>query len=174
MVDANTARLFNFVLMQISTGTIITGTNLLEGSTFQQSIILITEKNEQGATGFVVNKLFSKTLNQLEEFKHGLSFPLYNGGPVETEGLFFIHRRPDLIEGGKAIINDLYIGGNFKQAVHHINQKSIQQKDIKLFIGYCGWDAGELEAEIAEGSWLVMDVGMETVFDEHKKMPGLQ
>ncbi|MBC7589106.1 MAG: YqgE/AlgH family protein [Chitinophagaceae bacterium] len=143
--------------MQITAGFILTSTSSLDDSIFQQSIIFITEKNEQGTIGFVINKLFPKTLNQLEEFKHSLPFPLYNGGPVGTESLFFIHTRPDLIEGGTPIINGMYVGGNFKQAVHHINQKNILVQHIKLFIGYCGWDAGELEAEIAEGSWKVMD-----------------
>ena len=143
--------------MQITAGSILTSTSSLDDSIFQQSIIFLTEKNEQGATGFVVNKLFPKTLNQLEEFKHSLPFALYNGGPVATQGLFFIHRRPDIIEGGTPIINGIYVGGNFKQAIHEIDQKNILVHHIKLFIGYCGWDAGELEAEIAEGSWKVMD-----------------
>ncbi len=155
---------YTFITMHLITGSILTSTPLLDGSIFEQSIICITEKNEQGATGFVVNKLFSRTLNQLEEFKSSLPFPLYSGGPVETEGLFFLHRRPDLIEGGTPIINGIYVGGDFKQAVYHINQHDIQAKDIKLFIGYCGWDAGELEAEIAEGSWEIVGAGIETVF----------
>ena len=150
--------------MHISTGTILTSTSSLDGSIFEQSIICITEKNEQGAIGFVINKLFPQTLNQLEEFKHSLPFPLYNGGPVATESLFFIHCKPNLIEEGTSIINGIYVGGNFKQAVYHINQKNIQAKDIKLFIGYCGWDAGELEEEMAEGSWGIVNAAKETIF----------
>ena len=150
--------------MQVSTGTIITSTDLLKGSIFEQSIICITEKNEDGATGFVVNRSFPKALNQLVEFSSSPAFPLCNGGPVETEKLFFIHQRPDLIEDGKPVGNGIYVGGNFKQAVECINKGLVNSSHIKLFIGYCGWDAGELEAELEEGSWRVMDAGMEAVF----------
>jgi len=156
--------------MQIPVGSILTSSALLDDSVFEQSTICITEKNEQGATGFMVNKLFPQTLNQLEEFKQGLPFPLYKGGPVETESLFFIHRRPDLIEGGNPFVNGFYLGGNFEQAVHHINQRNMEEQDVKIFIGYCGWDAGELEAEIAEGSWRIVDTPIETVFDKWSGM----
>jgi putative transcriptional regulator len=67
------------------TGTFIQSTSLLDGSNFENSIIYITEHNDNGAVGFVVNKPFSRTLNQLEEFKQSISFPLYEGGPVDTE-----------------------------------------------------------------------------------------
>jgi len=105
--------------------------------------------------GFVTNKLFDRKLNKLEEFKHGIPFPLHDGGPVDREHLFFIHQRPDLIKGGTLVSNNIYLAGDFKTAVRLINDRTITGKDIKIFIGYCGWDANELEAEIAEGSWEV-------------------
>jgi putative transcriptional regulator len=108
--------------------------------------------------------LFPRTLNQLEEFKQGLTFPLYSGGPVEPEGLYFIHRSNNLIEGGTLVKDDLFFGGNFKQVVSLLNNQSIDEKDIKIFIGYCGWNAGDLEAEIAEGSWLITEENIEQIF----------
>jgi putative transcriptional regulator len=134
-------------------GTFIKSTPLLDDSFFEDSIILITESNENGAIGFVVNKPFARTLNELEEFRYSPAFPLYDGGPVDREHLFIIHRRPDLISGGDAVADNLYVGGNINDAVKYINNKTLTEKDIRLFIGYCGWDAAELEAEIAEGSW---------------------
>jgi len=89
---------------------------------------------------------------------------LYEGGPVEVEHLFFLHCRPDLIEGGTPVFDSVYLGGNFKQAVQCINDKLIATNDIKLFVGYSGWDGGQLEAEIAEGGWLVADTDASTIF----------
>jgi putative transcriptional regulator len=40
-----------------------------------------------------------------------------------------------------------------EQVIEAINTKSANKQEIQLFIGYCGWDAGELEAEVEEGSW---------------------
>jgi putative transcriptional regulator len=152
--------------MNINSGTFLISTPALQDSIFEKTIIFIAEYNEQGSLGFVINNVFPRTLNELVEFKHSKAFPLFDGGPVEKEGLFFLHRRADVIEDGKPVTNSVYMGGNFKQAVTCINNSSIQPNNIKLFIGYCGWNAGELEAEIAEGSWLILDVDIATVFEQ--------
>jgi putative transcriptional regulator len=137
-------------------GTFLQSTALLDDTIFEKVIIFLTEHNEKGAMGFVVNKPFPRKFNELEEFKTSLPFPLYEGGPVDQEHLFFIHQRPDLIKDGTLVTGDTYAGGDFATAVKLINNKTLTEKDIKLFIGYCGWDLHELEAEIAEGSWQVV------------------
>ena len=76
-----------------------------------------------------------------------------DGGPVDRDHLFVLHKQPNLIDGGKQLLNGLYLGGNMKQVIEFINTGSATQEEIQLFIGYCGWDAGELEAELEEGSW---------------------
>ena len=76
-----------------------------------------------------------------------------DGGPVDREHLFVLHKRPDLISEGEQITHDLYLGGNMQQVIEAINSSGATNQDIQLFIGYCGWDAGELEAEMEEGSW---------------------
>lgn len=151
--------------MNIKAGSILTSTALIDDANFEEATIYISEHNENGTIGFVVNKLFPRTLNQLEEFKYGRAFPLYDGGPVECEKLFFLHQRPDLIEGGKLINSSIYLGGNFKQAVRHINDAKIFENDIKLFIGYCGWDNKQLEKEVEEGSWLINEPSTKSVFN---------
>lgn len=152
--------------MNISSGSFIISTPALQDSIFENTIIFIAAYNRQGSLGFVINHIFPRTLNELVEFKHSKAVPLFDGGPVEKEGLFFLHRRADIIEDGKLVTDSVYIGGNFKQAVSCINNNTIQPNNIKLFIGYCGWDAGELEAEIAEGSWLILDADIATVFEQ--------
>lgn len=141
----------------INAGIYIKSTPLLDDTVFEKTVILITEYNEKGAMGFVVNKLFPRTFNELQEFSNSRPFPLYEGGPVDQEHLFFVHRRPELIRGGVLIAENIYLGGDFKAAVKHINNGTLPEQDIRLFIGYCGWDFGELDAEIAEGSWQVLE-----------------
>lgn len=139
--------------MNIRPGTIIKSTSALNNSFFEDAVILITVHNNQGAAGFVINKIFDRPLNALQEFSHLPPFPIYEGGPVDTEHLFFIHRRPDLVNESNKICDGIFSGGNFKQAVDAIQENSLSASAIKIFIGYCGWDYLELEAEIEEGSW---------------------
>lgn len=140
-------------MRNLKAGISIKSTALLNGSFFEETSILIVEHDEAGTTGFVTNKPFGKSLNDLIEFNHAKPFPLMDGGPVDRAHLFVLHKRPDLIEGGKQLINGLYLGGNMEQVIEAINNGSATQEEIQLFIGYCGWDVGELEAEMAEGSW---------------------
>ena len=134
-------------------GVCIKSTATLIGSFFEDTNIHIVEHNEEGSTGFVTNKSFGKSLHELNEFNHSKPFPLMDGGPVDRAHLFVLHKRPDLIDGGKQIIDGLYLGGNMEHVIKAINNMNVNQEEIQLFIGYCGWDLGELEAEIEEGSW---------------------
>jgi putative transcriptional regulator len=129
--------------------------------------IYITEYNEEGAMGFVVNKIFGRSFNELEEFKHSIHVSMWDGGPVDQEHLYFLHKRPDLIEGGILIADGVYLGGNLQQAVTGINNRTISSDQIKIFIGYCGWDTGELEEEIEEGSWEIMEGTKDDVFKSY-------
>lgn len=150
--------------MNIRAGTIIKSTAASETSVLNAAVIFITEYNAKGAMGFVINKPFFRMLNELQEFSHIRNFPLYEGGPVDTEHLFFIHRRPDIIEDGVHITENIFVGGNFTQAVNAINNYSITEKDIKICIGYCGWDYAQLEEELDEGSWEIADINPDAVF----------
>ena len=127
----------------------------LNGSFFEHTTILIVEHDEAGSVGFVTNKTFGKSLHELIEFNHSKPFPLMDGGPVDRDHLFVLHKRPDLIDGGEQIPNGLYLGGNMEQVIQAINTGNANPQEIQLFIGYCGWDEGELETELEEGSWII-------------------
>ncbi len=114
--------------------------------------------------GFVVNDIFPRTLNELEEFKQAGDIPLYQGGPMDLEHLYFIHRHADMIPGGEQVTAGIFIGGDFKKALSCLDKKMITDQDLKIFIGYCGWDPGQLEEEIAEGSWLTVNIPPRVIF----------
>ena len=140
-------------MSDLKAGIYIKSTDALNGSFFEHTTILIVKHNEEESLGFVTNKPFGKSLHDLIEFNHSKPFPLMDGGPVDREHLFVLHKRPDLIEGGEKMTNGFYLGGNMEQVIEAINNGSASQEEIQIFIGYCGWDAGELDAELEEGSW---------------------
>ena len=133
----------------------IKSTPALNGSFFEHSTILIVQHNEEGSLGFVTNKPFGKSLHELIEFNHSKPFPLMDGGPVDREHIFVLHQRPDLIEGGEQACDGFYLGGNMEQVIEAINTEIIAKDELQIFIGYCGWDKGELEAEVEEKSWII-------------------
>ncbi|MFX6724625.1 YqgE/AlgH family protein, partial [Acinetobacter baumannii] len=88
-------------------------------------------------------------------------------GPVETDSVHFLHQRPDLIEGGFAVTKNIYWGGNFEQVKILLQQKLLTQKDIRFYIGYSGWDAEQLEAEIKEKSWITRTATQQLIFSKN-------
>ena len=140
-------------MSDLKAGIYIKSTDALNGSSFEHTTILIVKHNEEESLGFVTNKPFGKSLHELIEFNHSKPFPLMDGGPVDREHLFVLHKRPDLIIGGEKMNNGFYLGGHMEQVIEAINNGSATQEEIQIFIGYCGWDAGELDAELEEGSW---------------------
>lgn len=151
--------------MELKAGIILQSSSLMEDIEFIQRLVFITEYNADGAMGFVIDNIFDRTLNELAEFSSSLPYPLYRGGPVDNEHLYFLHRRNDVITGGDHVTGDIYLGGDFTAAVAQINNHSLDTNHIKIFVGYCGWDANELEAEIAEGSWIISDKSLDAVFE---------
>ena len=141
--------------MELKAGIYIKSTDALIGSCFEHTTILIVEHNEAGSVGFVTNKPLGKSLHELIEFNYSNPFPLLDGGPVDRAHLFVLHKRPDLIDGGKLMTNGLYLGGSMEQVIEAINTRAVNQQEMQVFIGYCGWDIGELEAEVKEGSWIL-------------------
>jgi putative transcriptional regulator len=149
----------------IKAGSVLISAPSLDDPYFDKVVIYITEYNEKGALGFVMNQVFERKFNELAEFSTSKPFPLYEGGPVDREKLYFIHRIPGAIAAGTPVADGVYMGGNFKQAVHYINTANDAERTVRLFIGYSGWDAHELEGEIEEGSWLPVQASATTLFE---------
>lgn len=151
--------------MLLKPGIFVKASHALANTFFENALIYITEYNSAGALGFIVNQPFGRTLNELEEFKNCKPLHLFTGGPVDQEHLFMLHLRPDLVEDSIAVAEGVYMGGRLIQALEAINNNTITLQQCKLFIGYCGWDAAELEAEIEEGSWTIEYLPRSVLFD---------
>ena len=121
---------------------------------FNRSVILLADHNEEGSVGFILNKPLKYTINDLlPEIK--ANFKIYNGGPVEQDNLYFIHNIPHLIPNSIEISNGIFWGGDFELTKNLINQGLVKKKNIRFFLGYTGWDSEQLEAEMQSNSWIL-------------------
>lgn len=120
---------------------------------FNRSVILLADHNDEGSVGFILNKPLDYTINNLlPEIE--ASFVIYNGGPVEQDNLYFIHTVPELITDSIEISNGIYWGGDFELTKNLINQGEINKDEIRFFLGYTGWSANQLEDELESNSWI--------------------
>ncbi|RKT00120.1 YqgE/AlgH family protein [Flavobacterium sp. 123] len=121
---------------------------------FNRSVILLADHNQDGSVGFIINKPLKYTIHDLiPEIK--ANFKIYNGGPVEQDNLYFIHNVPDLIPNSVEISNGIYWGGNFESTKLLINSGKINKNNVRFFLGYTGWDGKQLESEMDSNSWIV-------------------
>lgn len=128
--------------------------SLMGDSSFSKSVVLLADLTENGSVGFILNKPLKLFVNDLvKEIEFPL--PVYKGGPVEQDSLYFIHKVPELIKNSIQIDDDLYWGGDYNDLVEGVNSKLIKDKDIRFFLGYSGWTKDQLFSEINEKSWIV-------------------
>ena len=120
---------------------------------FNRSVILLADHNQEGSVGFILNKTLKYTLRDLVP-EITAKFKIYNGGPVEQDNLYFIHNVPELITDSIEISNGIYWGGNFDLTSDLINQGKIKEDNIRFFLGYTGWDANQLENDMQSNSWI--------------------
>lgn len=121
---------------------------------FNRSVVLLAEHNEEGSVGFILNKPLEYDICDLiSDIK--VPFKVFNGGPVEQDNLYFIHKVPELIEGSVEISDGIYWGGDFEKTIKLINSEVITEKDIRFFLGYSGWDSLQLDQELTSKSWVV-------------------
>ena len=122
---------------------------------FNRSIVLLAEHNDEGSVGFILNKPLEYDIRDLIE-DINVPFQVFNGGPVEQDNLYFIHRVPHLIDNSIEISDGIFWGGDFDKTVELINQKVISKTDIRFFLGYSGWASLQLDQELDSKSWIVV------------------
>jgi putative transcriptional regulator len=135
---------------------------------FDRSVVLLCEHNDRGTFGLVLNQSTNLTLGDVLENMYS-EMPLFLGGPVEQNTLHFIHRLGQKIDGSIQVGEGIYWSGNFEEVRRLLNLGVIQATDIRLFIGYSGWGAGQLDKEMKQNTWIVTKTTAETLFETPTK-----
>ena len=123
---------------------------------FNRSVVLLADHSSEGSIGFILNKPLEYTIKDLVP-EVNCEFQVYNGGPVEQDNLYFIHKIPDLIPDSIEISLGIYWGGDFNKVLALIEEKIISPGDIRFFLGYSGWGESQLESELMSNSWVVIE-----------------
>lgn len=134
---------------------LIADPSILGDLSFHRTVVLICGIEDKSPMGFIFNKIYDFSLNEMvPEVSH--DFPLFYGGPVDTDQLFFIYNAKEaLFENSHLIQENLYLGGDIEQAFEAIRNKSLHPGNARFFLGYSGWSKGQLEQEIELNSWII-------------------
>lgn len=123
---------------------------------FNRSIVLLADHSDKGSIGFILNKPLEYTIKDLVPEVEA-TFKVYNGGPVEQDNLYFIHKIPELIPNSIEISLGIFWGGDFSKVSEQISNHTIKENDIRFFLGYSGWDTDQLEEELKANSWVITE-----------------
>ncbi|MEO9571728.1 MAG: YqgE/AlgH family protein [Polaribacter sp.] len=136
---------------------------ILNDSSFNRTIVLLTEHTANNSVGFILNRPLEYTINDLLP-EINCNFPIYQGGPVEQDNLYFVHKIPELLPDSIEVANGIYWGGNFESLKKLLNNKSLNSSDIRFFLGYSGWGKEQLNDEMNQNSWFVGENDFENIF----------
>jgi len=136
---------------------------ILNDSSFNRSIILVTEHTSNSVVGFILNRPLNYTVNDLLP-EINCHFPVYQGGPVEQDNLYFVHKIPQLLSDSIEVANGIFWGGNFEALKDLLNNEALKTSEIRFFLGYSGWKKDQLEQEMNQNSWFVEENDFENIF----------
>ena len=109
--------------------------SIIGDMSFNRSIIIIADHNSEGSIGFILNKPLEFTLQDLiPEIE--IPYKVYNGGPVEQDNLFYIHKIPEHIPNSIEISQGLYWGGNFEKVTELIQEGKLNNSRAKRIYAY--------------------------------------
>lgn len=140
-------------------GDILISEPLMNDFHFGRSVVLLVDHSEaDGTFGVIVNKQLDVSVNQLVDDFPDFDAPIYLGGPVAEDQIFFMHTLGNLIPDACKIMEGLYWGGDNKTLDTLIATGIANEDNVRFFLGYSGWESGQLVGELVRNSWLVSHV----------------
>lgn len=128
---------------------------LLSDGFFNRSVVYLTNHSNEGAVGFSLNFKTQFMLRDVRpQVKQG-NFPIYEGGPVAKNQLFFMHTLGHDIPDTFQVSDNIFVGGDFNELIHLIEHGKVKSYQVRFFAGYSGWEENQLENEIKNKHWLV-------------------
>jgi len=146
-------------------GKILISEPFLPDTFFNRSIVYLTDHTPQGSVGFILNKKLDLQVGAAIEGFEGWNENLSMGGPVAPDTLHYLHNLGDLIPNSVLVEGSIYWGGDIDTIKELIKTGKINQSQIRFFLGYSGWSAGQLERELKENSWVIAKVNSNIVLN---------
>mgnify|MGYP005749954649 FL=1 len=142
----------------------------MDDPNFVRSVTLVCQHDDEGAMGLVINHpadyRFGELLDQMkiETAQAGLAdIPVLAGGPVQADRGFVLHDDPRPWDSSLRLGNGLAVTTS-RDILEAIARGDGPARWL-LALGYAGWTAGQLEAEMAANSWLTVPADAGVVFD---------
>ncbi|MGZ3862709.1 MAG: YqgE/AlgH family protein [Bacteroidia bacterium] len=148
-------------------GQILVARPFLNDGEFKRTVIFLAEHNDQGSLGFILNKPMHLTLKDVLPGMDDLKIPVYYGGPVAQNQLFYVHTAGKEIKNSLHIQSNYYWSGDFAEVIDMLKTRRMSPSQIRFFIGYSGWGEQQLEKELNEKAWANLDSFTTEILNKH-------
>ena len=144
---------------------------VLPDPNFSRTVVLLCNHDDEGSFGLVINR--SAPINSKEVFAEmGMSeYPsgkIYVGGPVSPSQVFYLCRSEEPLPELETICEDVYLGMSWELLDNLMTRLKDPEKNIRFYLGYSGWGAGQLAGEMTRLSWLTSQACGKFVFQENE------
>jgi putative transcriptional regulator len=151
-------------------GRILISEPFLMDNYFKRSIVLITEHSSEGTVGFVLNKPVNMKVNEIMADFPEIDAIVSLGGPVQNNTLHYLHTMGDIIPGSMRVIDNIYWGGEFDVIKKLLSTHSLNNQNIRFFLGYSGWQSNQLDDELSDNAWVVADINPAEIMSPMNKL----
>ena len=126
---------------------------------FGRKTVFLCDHDRDGTVGIVLDNGTGRRLKEVlpESEAWGIDHEVFLGGPVHDDSLFFLHTFGDEVANAMPVLPGLWLGGDLDGIRALLTRPVPSKGSIRFFIGYSGWAAGQLEAEMERHSWYVHD-----------------
>lgn len=142
--------------MAWTTGRLLVALPVLDDPNFARTVVFVLEHDDEGALGLVLNRPTTTPIGEVLEGWDDLAAAparLYGGGPVEPQAVVGLAVARPTASAGIGIVGQI-------RTVDPTGDPAMLAEEVeraRIFAGYAGWSPGQLEDEVAEGAWLVVD-----------------
>lgn len=152
---------------ELARGKLLLAARNLPDPNFAETLVLLADFSPEAAMGLIVNRPTDYPLAQLlphadERRTRGMT--LFFGGPVAERGVLGLLRSAAAGRAPRHVVKDVYLI-NTREGFDEALASGAGAERFRVYVGYAGWGAGQLERETAQGSWHVLDGEGEIVFD---------
>ena len=136
-------------------GNILISEPFLGDNYFRRSVVYLTENNEEGSLGFVLNKPIGVSINEIVDDFPESDFTISVGGPVSSNTVHYIHTLGARVPDSVLVADGIFWGGDFDLIKDLIKEGSVKPHELRFFLGYAGWSPDQLDGEMQDHAWLV-------------------
>ncbi len=151
-------------------GKVLISNPFLSDFFFYRSVVLLVDHSEDGSFGLIINKPLEFTLKDFTSQFEDAEKNVFLGGPVKTDGLFYLHTLGDVLSNSQLIFDGLWYGGNTETLNDLINIRGQEiWQQVRFYLGYSGWVTGQLDQEVENKSWVISNIDTEEIMGDHSK-----